>query len=86
MFKYLQKTLNIKSFTHTNKLNILNYNYSRKSRMKSNVQLYNEDFIYNLFSDKKVKRHLSMNYNIDKCLLNEQILSHVKIYIKPVHG
>jgi hypothetical protein len=56
------------------------------SKKKYNrAKIYNEEFIYNLFKDKNIEKYLALNYNIDKCLLNEDSLNNVKILIL-VHG
>jgi uncharacterized protein (UPF0332 family) len=71
MFKFIQKgILNQKFYFHK----IVNYTSKKHNPI---LKIYNDDFVYNLFADKKVVKFLTMNYNIDKCLLNEQTINNV---------
>jgi hypothetical protein len=51
-----------------------------KKCLESHIKNYNEDFIYNLFNDKKVIKYLAQTYNIDRCLLNDQYLNNVNFF------
>jgi hypothetical protein len=75
MFKIFCKIKNLTKFGKT---------FSKKW---NGIKAYNEEFIYNLFNDKKVEKYLAQNYNIDKCLLNDETMNNVKYtYNSIVYG